>query len=205
MNITRIIPSVLLATVVGFGLFMLMAALIDQEVVKPESDKKKIAYIHMVEKPITDQIEEQKPEKPPEQDAPPPDLPEPDFQDPDLDGGLSTGNVDTGLELGFDAGGLNISDGEYLPIVKIQPQYPRRAQSRGIEGYAIAEYTVTELGTTEGCVIIEAKTSKGKDTSVFNRNACKAAAKFKYQPRVVDGTAIKVPGVRNKFTFELQD
>ncbi len=205
MNFGRIVPSVVLAGGVGLALFALMAALIDQDVTKPEGNRAKIADIHMVEKPITDQIEEQKPEKPPEPEAPPPDLPEPDFVDPDVDAGLSTANAGTGVELGFEVGGLNISDGEYLPIVKIAPQYPRRAMSRGIEGYAIAEYTVTELGTVEECVVIEAKTDKGNDTTVFNRAACNAAAKFKYQPRIVEGEGIRVPGVRNKFTFELQD
>lgn len=205
MNIARLTPSVALSVVVGFGLFSLMAALIDQDVSKPDNERPKIADIHMVEKPITDQIEEQKPEKPPKPETPPPDLPEPDFQDPDVDAGLSTANAGTGVELGFDAGGLNISDGEYLPIVKIAPQYPRRAMSRGIEGYAIAEYTVTEAGTTQDCVVIEAKTTSGNDTTIFDRAACNAAEKFKYQPRVVDGEAIQVPGVRNKFTFELAD
>jgi len=27
--------------------------------------------------------------------------------------------------------------------------------------------------------------------------------KFKYKPRVVDGQAIEVPGVQNKFTYEI--
>ena len=31
-----------------------------------------------------------------------------------------------------------------------------------------------------------------------------AALKFKYKPRVVDGQAIEVPGVQNKFTYELE-
>ena len=33
---------------------------------------------------------------------------------------------------------------EYLPIVKVNPQYPRRAQTRGIEGYVLLEYIVTK-------------------------------------------------------------
>ena len=43
-------------------------------------------------------------------------------------------------------GGLSASDGEYLPIVKVAPIYPRRAQSRGVSGYCIVEYTVTTSG-----------------------------------------------------------
>ena len=118
---------------------------------------------------------------------------------------MSTSASASGVDLGFDAGGLNVSDGEYLPIVKVAPQYPRRAQSRGIEGYAIAQYTVTENGTTEDCVVIDAQTTSGNPTTIFDSAACRAAEKFKYRPRVVDGVAIKVPNVQNKFTFELAD
>ena len=32
----------------------------------------------------------------------------------------------------------------------------------------------------------------------------KAALEFKYKPRVMDGQAIEVPGVQNKFTYELE-
>ncbi|MDA0651131.1 MAG: energy transducer TonB, partial [Proteobacteria bacterium] len=33
----------------------------------------------------------------------------------------------------------------------------------------------------------------------------KASEKFKYKPRVVDGEAIEVAGVQNKFTYELEN
>ena len=39
---------------------------------------------------------------------------------------------------------------------------------------------------------------------IFERASLKAAAKFKYKPRVVDGQAIEVAGVQNKFTYELE-
>jgi len=204
MNV-RIFPATALSVVVAFGLFMLMAKLIHQDIELDRKERVPIADILMVEPEITDIIEEEKPEQPEEPDTPPPDLPEPEFQDPDVDGGLNTGQVANDFDLGFDAGGLNISDGEYLPIVKVAPQYPRRAASRGIEGYAIAEFTVTPQGTVIDCVVLEAKTTSGSDTTMFNRAACSAAEKFKYNPRVVDGVAQTVTGVKNRFTFELSE
>ncbi|MEC7960552.1 MAG: energy transducer TonB, partial [Pseudomonadota bacterium] len=39
---------------------------------------------------------------------------------------------------------------------------------------------------------------------IFERASLKAALKFKYKPRVVDGQAIEVAGVQNKFTYELE-
>ena len=39
---------------------------------------------------------------------------------------------------------------------------------------------------------------------IFERASIKAALKFKYKPRVVDGEPIEVAGVQNKFTYELE-
>ena len=41
-------------------------------------------------------------------------------------------------------------------------------------------------------------------SGVFESASVKAAEKFKYKPRVVDGEPIEVAGVQNKFTYELE-
>ena len=92
------------------------------------------------------------------------------------------------------------SDGEYLPMYKVKPQYPRRAQQRGIEGWVVVEFTVTETGTVEDPVV-----SSSDPPGIFDRAAINAALKFKYKPRVVDGKAIRVSGVKNRIIFELED
>jgi len=89
-------------------------------------------------------------------------------------------------------------DSEYLPIVKVAPVYPSRAQSRGIEGYCIVEYIVTSTGTTKNPKIVECT------SSLFQSASLKAALKFKYKPRVINGTPIDVSGVQTQITFELE-
>ena len=103
--------------------------------------------------------------------------------------------TDSGL-----SGGLNLesADGDYLPIVKVAPIYPRRAQSRGIEGYVIVEFTVTKNGSVRNPLVIESQPE-----GIFDRAAMDAALKFKYKPRVVDGVATEVAGVQNKISFEI--
>ena len=103
------------------------------------------------------------------------------------------------VNLNIGGGGFS-SDGEYLPIVKVAPVYPRRAQTRGIEGYVILEFIVTRTGSVINPVIVEAK-----PPGIFDRAAINAALKFKYKPKVVNGEAIDVAGVRNRITFELED
>ena len=82
-----------------------------------------------------------------------------------------------------------VEDGEYLPIVKVNPQYPRKASQRGIEGWVIVEFTVTENGTVEDAFV-----HSSDPPGIFDRAAVNAALKFKYKPRVVDGQPIRVSG-----------
>lgn len=140
-----------------------------------------------------------KPERP--EDAIPPDI-------PDIDMSQNMENVNTGIEIGMarvdsslnivSGGGFSTSDGDYLPIVKVNPIYPRRAQERGLEGYVILEFTVTNVGSVTDVVVVETT------SSIFNRAAIKAASKFKYKPRVVDGEPVAVSGILHKITFEME-
>ncbi|PTB82172.1 protein TonB, partial [Marinobacter sp. Z-D5-3] len=93
---------------------------------------------------------------------------------------------------------LDTSDGEYLPIVKVQAAYPRRALQRGIEGYVVVEFTVTRQGTVRDPRVVEAEPE-----SIFDQAAMDAVLKFKYKPRVVNGDAVEVEGVQNRITFEI--
>ena len=79
-----------------------------------------------------------KPEQPEEQ-------PE-DIAQPELDLQPLTG-IDVSIakpKANFKAGGSFFRDGEYIPLFKVQPIYPRRAQERGTQGYAIVSFTITE-------------------------------------------------------------
>jgi protein TonB len=96
--------------------------------------------------------------------------------------------------------GLAPGDGEYLPIVKVAPIYPSRALSRGIEGYVIVEFTVTKTGSVRDPFVVESD-----PPNVFDRSAMRAALKFKYKPRMVDGEPVAVSGVQNMITFKIED
>ncbi|MCB2091334.1 MAG: TonB family protein [Alphaproteobacteria bacterium] len=119
----------------------------------------------------------------------------------------SVSNVGGTVEIGAQAmevapietgsGGFSATDGEYLPIVRVNPQYPPRAAENGIEGYCTVEFTVTAQGTTSNVIAIESS------HAMFERPAIKAAEKYKYKPRVVDGEPIPVTGVRVRIEFQL--
>jgi len=196
--ITRYSSSIVVATAVTFGLFFLMQALIESGD-KGLPDEAKRRNIEMVKVEREENVQrKERVERPPEQVKPPElEMPKVTAQGPSK----TVFNFD--LPRGpqnVQGTGINTGDGEYLPIVKVNPIYPPRAAGRGIEGYVVVEYTVNRDGTVRDVVIIEAE-----PPGVFNRAAVAAAQKYIYKPRVIDGTPVEVPGVRTRITFELED
>jgi len=144
---------------------------------------------------------ERKPQKPAKPKEPPPPMTQPKMQQSNPNVNAVSTSFSASIEADMSlSGGLSLGsgDGDYLPIVKVAPIYPRRAQSRGIEGYAIVEFTVTTNGSVQNPVVVESNPE-----GVFDRAAMDAALKFKYKPRVVDGVAMAVSGVRNKISFQI--
>ena len=154
-----------------------------------------------VKREETIERKEEKPERPPEVDEQPPDLPQQDMDDSDFDSSVAVSAPNPNMDVGLDSelGDFSLAEGDYLPIVKVAPMYPRRAQSRGLEGYCDLQFTVTPLGTTADVSVIECT------SSLFERASVQALLKFKYKPRVVNGTAIAVPGLRHRITFQIED
>ncbi|GAA5525182.1 hypothetical protein Maes01_01747 [Microbulbifer aestuariivivens] len=204
MNPVRLLGAGVLAVATTFALIFTMHALIEANLGAPKEEEQiKVADIVMPETKIETQYDTSKPEKPEDVEEPPPDMPEPEFDDPNVDDSINMSAPTTGG--GIKIGGIGgfASEGDYLPIVKVAPQYPRRALQRGIEGWVIVEYTVTKNGSVRDAVVVEAFTNDGNPTSIFNSAAVKSALKYKYKPRVVDGQPIEVPGVRTKISFNL--
>ena len=194
----RIIVSVLLALPVVVGLFMVMHSLIDRDFKNPEVSNQKIADLVQPDEEIQLETNSKKPEKVEDPEEPPPEI---DMARIDLDMDTNVDNIApaAAIDISISTSGMSSGDGEYLPIVKVAPIYPRRAQTRGISGYCIVEYTVTTSGAIRDPVAVDCQPS-----GVFEKASVKASTKFKYKPRVVDGEAIEVAGVQNKFNYELE-
>ena len=178
--------------------FILMYSLI--EFARPQLNEAKTAKIQDITMPkmeIETHVATAKPKQPEQPDKPPPEAQKPQQQSFDVKNSVDVGyQPKANIKVG--TGGLAVSDGEYLPLVKVAPIYPARANARGIEGYCIVEYTVTKSGSTKNVRATDCQPS-----GYFEDASVKAAEKFKYKPRVVDGEPIAVAGVRNKFVFKL--
>ena len=178
------------------GLFYIMQGLIanDQAAFDETKRPMKLIYLSDIEEVLID-VPPPKVEPPPKPEIPPVDvrnLPELTGGDPIFEDPTPVIVDDPDFEL------AGLVDGTYLPIVKVTPQYPRRALARGIEGYVLLEFTVTKTGAVENPVVVESEPS-----GVFDAAAIKAALRFKYKPKVVDGCAVSVGGINNLISFSI--
>jgi protein TonB len=203
MVIVRWAASMAMAVLITFGLFFFMQALIatgeglDEplnvvKIIDSTMPEIELEVIEEIDKPelieeITEVVEEVERQV--------------TISDgPDLNIDRSQVQMDTGLELSNAS--ISATDGDYLPLVAIAPQYPTRAAQRGIQGWCLVSFTVDGLGNVveETITVVDAE-----PVNIFNRSSERAAARFKFQPRVVDGKGVEVAGVQYLFRYELED
>ena len=199
MNAIRLSLSSVLGLFITFGLVFVMFKLIDSGNKDMDEEKAiKIPDFLHVERELTENVKKTEVEKPDEPETPPPDIPEDqiEFDVPDNAVSMAAPKVSTSLNASL---GTFARDSDYIPVYVPQPQYPRRAQSRGKEGYAIIEVIITTTGGVRDPKLLE----EDPEGWGFGRAAMKAALKLKYNPRGVDGVGQEVPGVLYKFTFNM--
>jgi protein TonB len=64
------------------------------------------------------------------------------------------------------------------PNVHVEPRYPRRALSRGIEGRVVVAYTIQPDGSTSDLEVVEAEPPK-----IFDRSALEAVRQWRFAPQ----------------------
>jgi protein TonB len=194
--------SIVVGTAVTLGLLFVMHLLIESgqsAMVEPRT-RHTLEFVRVKrnERVNTEDVTPEKPPKPPEvpPETPPQDMDNIDPNAPSI--AIPPPSVSQNVDIGG-PGGMNIAEGDYLPIVRVAPVYPSRALSRGIEGYVDLAFTVTSAGTVKDPVILHST------SSLFDRAATQAVLKFKYKPRVVDGEPVEVPNVKTRITFKIED
>lgn len=203
MKIVRWLISVAFAFMVTASLFYFMQLLISQSIQLEE----RINVVRLVDATMPEIAMEvirdvERPQEIQAIDAPPPDVPD---RNVSMDTGGDNLNISrdaVDVDIGLDIGGasLGVSDGEMLPLVNIQPTYPTRAAQRGIEGWAQVAFTVTETGGVRDVIVVDAE-----PPGMFDQASIRAAERFRFQPRVVNGEPVAVPNVQYVFRFQLEE
>ncbi len=199
---TRSVVSIFLGVFTAFGLFWIMQALIGVSgELKKAGTRLAVDFVRL-RRDTTPQTKEREPLKreKPEQQPPPPEM--------NLAKAMNPGDavadiipmVDTGMELeratALGAGGGG--DRDVVPLVRVDPEYPPRARQQGIEGWVEVEFTISPVGTVQDAVVIASK-----PTFVFDRAALRAIRKWRYNPKVEDGSPIARPGIQVRLRFEI--
>lgn len=199
--IGRYIFSIVVGSIITLSLIFVMHLLIEhaEDAISKEGTKHQLDFVR-IKKNETLNTEDFTPEKPPKPPEVPPEVPptDSDVVDPNAPTiNIPAPEVSASVDIGG-PGGMNIAEGDYLPIVRVAPVYPARALSRGIEGYCDMSFTVTTTGTVKDPIVTFST------SSLFDRAATRAVLKFKYKPRVVDGVPVDVPGVTTRIRFQLE-
>ena len=200
--IGRYVFSIVIGTVVTLSLLFIMQLLIvtGKQALTDPRERHKLEFVRVKrnENLNTQDLTPEKPPKPPETppETPPQDMDNINPDAPTISVAPPTVSADTNIG---GPGGMNIAEGDYLPIVRVAPVYPARALSRGLEGFVDLQFTVTTAGTVRDPIVLQST------SSLFERAALRAVLKFKYKPRVVDGVPVDVPGVKTRISFQLED
>ena len=198
----RAIISILLGAVIAFGLFVVMAKLVENDGKAQEKLDPPPVIDIVMQKPddeVNTRVRKPPPPPPPPQEPPKVEPLEPDQAEPDNTGfSLALPSVDTG-DIGVSIGGVGaMRDGDAAPIVRIPPEYPPQASRDGKEGWVKLSFTINEVGGVEDVEVIDADPKR-----IFDRSAKRALRKWKYRPKIVDGVAQKQFGLEVQLDFKL--
>lgn len=198
---SRFFGSLGLAAVVTFGVFVMMHKLIDANMLAPTKPEE-VPVIDLVFEPEDAKVNErQKIEPLPEPVTQPPrsvpDVPD----DSNTDTTLFT--VDIGApELDVDPATMTGNfqgDQETRPVVRMQPKYPTAAARDGVEGWVILSFSIDKVGNVIDIEVVDAEPKR-----IFDREARRALAKWKYKPQLVDGQPVVRTGLEVQLDFSLQ-
>jgi len=100
----------------------------------------------------------------------------------------------TGISIGA------TTDRDVIPLVRINPDYPQRALSRGIEGWVQVQFTITETGS-----VTDASVVASEPPGIFDDAAIKAILRWRYNPKMEEGVPVSRIGMQTILRFNLEE
>ncbi len=198
----RYIFSIVIGSIITLSLLFVMQLLIvtGKTALTDPRERHKLEFVR-VKRNENLNVADLTPEKPPKPPETPPETPPQELDNINPDAptiNVAPPMVSANTDLAG-PGGMNIAEGDYLPIVRVAPVYPARALSRGLEGFVDLSFTVTAAGTVRDPIVLQSS------STLFERAATRAVLKFKYKPRVVDGVPVEVSGVKTRISFQIEE
>lgn len=92
-----------------------------------------------------------------------------------------------------------VQDGPLVALVRPHPAYPARALQSGLEGWVVVRFDVLANGTVANIQVVESS------NPMFENSARRAAKRFRFKARVIEGVAQVTTGVENIFRYRMED
>ena len=178
--------------------FMLLAYIVkpSSEALKNENSFRVVDFIRLKKDTSLKEKSRSIPDRPePPKKPPPPDLPTPELhappQAPNLDIEFPDIAVPTDFKGAFLGPQNQGGNSQVIPLVRINPQYPRNELLAGVEGWVKVRFTVEPDGSVSSPKVVESKPPR-----VFDSSALRAIKKWKFKPKVVNGVAVSQDGTQ---------
>jgi periplasmic protein TonB len=99
-------------------------------------------------------------------------------------------------------GGIPLSgaDQEAMPVFRVNPVYPPNAAARDIEGWVEVQFNINAAGAVTDVVVVDSEPAR-----IFDEATLTAVSRWRYNPSVVNGTAVERRGMRTILRFNLED
>lgn len=201
LSVSKLLSIVIIAALVTFALFAVMQKLISNTDLgtKPQASSPILVFMQNIEElPLITKTRKLKPIKP---------LPIPEHvsrieqQPPNPKALISKYVPEVGIgkqELTL-ATQFGSGDSQARPIVRMEPKYPLDAARNGIEGWVKLLFSIDSLGQVANIQVLDSEPSR-----VFDHEAKRALAKWKYKPQVIGGKPQAQDGLVVVLDFKLQ-
>lgn len=188
----------IIGLILAFLFFVTLAYIVkpSNESLKTENSFRVVDFIRLKKDSSLREKSRTIPDKPePPKKPPPPDLVTPELTAPPTLPNLNIEfpdiSVPTDMKGAFLGPQNTGGNSQLVPLVRINPQYPRNELIAGVEGWVKVKFTVEADGSVSSPKIIESKPPR-----VFDTAALRAIKKWKFKPKVVNGVAVTQNGTQ---------
>ena len=198
MTLVKKAGTGVLAVILTLLMFSIMQSLINNDGIF-EKPNRESSYLNFIRLNTQEAELNKKDRRLPEPPPPPEEAPEtPEFsaQIDSISANLSMDLPTIGIPINSGDGpylgtlvqgsGLAGFDTDVIPVVRVQPAYPRRAKQAGIEGFVTMEVLIRADGT-----VTRARVMESDPPRLFDEAALRAIERWKFRPKIVDGTPVE--------------
>ena len=186
----------IIGLILAFLFFVTLAYIVkpSNESLKTENSFRVVDFIRLKKDSSLREKSRTIPDKPePPKKPPPPDLVTPELTAPPTLQNLNIEfpdiSVPTDMKGAFLGPQNTGGNSQLVPLVRINPQYPRNELLAGVEGWVKVKFIVEPDGSVSSPRVVQSKPPR-----VFDSSALRAIKKWKFKPKVVNGVAVEQAG-----------